>query len=139
MTGNSFVDTNILLYALAHSGDPREARARAFLLTASESEDLWVSSQVQVEFSANLVRKLGLSGAEALAALAVFEGFGIVPVGSELIERALRAMDRHRLSFWDSLIVVAALEANCTTLYSEDLQDGMRIEGLRIVNPLKAA
>lgn len=139
MTGNSFVDTNILLYALAHSGDPREARARSFLLDASESEDLWVSSQVQVEFSANVVRKLGLSGAEVLAALSVFEGFGIVPVGTELIEKALRAMDRHRLSFWDSLIVAAAHEANCTTLYSEDLQDGMRIEGLRVVNPLKAA
>lgn len=52
--------------------------------------------------------------------------------------RALALQDRHRFSFYDSLIVAAALEAGCRRLLTEDLQHGQRIEGLRIENPFRA-
>jgi len=50
----------------------------------------------------------------------------------------LAAVDLHRLraiSFWDALIVRAAQESGCTVLYSEDLQHGLKIDGLRVINP----
>ena len=53
----------------------------------------------------------------------------------ELYRGGLRIRARYGFSFYDSLIVAAALEAGCTTLYSEDMQDGQRIEGLTIRNP----
>jgi predicted nucleic acid-binding protein len=49
--------------------------------------------------------------------------------------RAVEVRTRYRYSFYDSLIIAAALEAGCTRLYSEDLQHGQRIERLTIVNP----
>jgi predicted nucleic acid-binding protein len=52
-----------------------------------------------------------------------------------LYRRALDLKERYRFAFYDSLIIAAALEANCTRLYSEDLQHGQRIERLTIINP----
>ena len=54
-----------------------------------------------------------------------------------LYDRALEVQDRYRYGFYDSLIVAAALDAGCTRLYSEDLQDGQQIEGLTIENPFR--
>ena len=53
----------------------------------------------------------------------------------ELYRQALRLRERYQLSFYDSLIVAAALESKCTRLLTEDLQHGQEIEGLRIENP----
>ena len=56
------------------------------------------------------------------------------------VEDVLDAIDLHRLhqvSFWDALIVRAAKEGGCSVLYSEDLQDGRTIDGVRIVNPFR--
>jgi predicted nucleic acid-binding protein len=52
-----------------------------------------------------------------------------------LYDRALDLQARYRYGFYDSLVIAAALDAGCTQLYSEDLQDGQRIEGLTITNP----
>ena len=54
-----------------------------------------------------------------------------------LLERGLRIRSRYRYSFYDSLIIAAALKAGCRDLYSEDLQDGQRIEQLTIKNPFR--
>ena len=60
-----------------------------------------------------------------------------VSPSSMLYDRALDVQARYRYSFYDSLIVASALDAGCTRLYSEDLQDGQRIEGLTIENPFR--
>jgi len=52
-----------------------------------------------------------------------------------LRERAWEIEDQHRLSWWDALVVAAAQQARCTTLLTEDLQDGLELDGLRVVNP----
>ena len=54
---------------------------------------------------------------------------------ASLYRNAISLQGRHGYSFYDSLIVAAALEAGCTRLFSEDLQHGQRIQGLTIVNP----
>jgi predicted nucleic acid-binding protein len=58
-----------------------------------------------------------------------------VSASNSLYRRALDLQARYRYGFYDSLIIAAALDAGCTLLYSEDLQDGQRIEGLTIRNP----
>lgn len=57
---------------------------------------------------------------------------------ASLYLRGMALAQRHRFSFYDSLIVTAALEAGCERLLTEDLQHGQRIEGLRIDNPFRA-
>jgi predicted nucleic acid-binding protein len=67
----------------------------------------------------------------------VLEPLFRVPASIPLYKRALGVQARYGYSFYDSLIVAAALDAGCNRLYSEDMQDGQRIEGLTIENPFK--
>jgi predicted nucleic acid-binding protein len=63
--------------------------------------------------------------------------FNLVPLTANLVNDSIRLFKQYRFSYWDSLIVAAALEAGCSILYSEDLQNGQIIDGtLRVVNPL---
>lgn len=64
-------------------------------------------------------------------------GFEIVSWSTGLVRRAIAVREKCLFSWYDSLIVAAALEARCEVLYTEDLQHGQRIEGLRIVNPFR--
>lgn len=64
--------------------------------------------------------------------------FEMTLISSKTIERALSIFVTYRYSYWDSLIIASALEANCSILYTEDLQDGQIVEGkLKIINPFK--
>lgn len=75
------------------------------------------------------------TGTLARRKIELFSRLDTVQIGVDLI---LKAIDLHRLnaiSFWDALIVRAALDGGCSVLFSEDLHAGQRIEGLRVVNP----
>ena len=84
-----------------------------------------------------LKRKFSLSYSQIREAVQeLSEGFPIVLVSVNTIEMALNLAERYQYSYFDSLILASALEAGCQILYSEDLQDGQRIENqLTIVNP----
>ena len=96
-----------------------------------------ISVQVLNEFAAVAIRKLGLSWADIREVLDVVRAVCKVdPVTVETHDRAITIAERYGFIFYDALIVAAALLAGCSTLYSEDLQAGQKIEGtLRIVNP----
>lgn len=135
MSVRPFLDTNVLVYAVA-SDDKRADRAEALL-----SEGGVVSVQVLNEFAAVAHRKLGMSWQEVIDALARFRVLCAppVPVRLETHESALRIADRYGYGIYDGLILAAALAAGCTTLLSEDLQDGQVIDGkLTIRNPFGA-
>ena len=87
-----------------------------------------------------LTRKYGFALAETHdVASSLLDLCEVVPVGADTVREALRLAARYRLSHWDSLIVAAALLADCETLYSEDLQHGQVADGrLTIVNPFRA-
>ena len=125
-----FFDTNILLYA-QESGSKAD-RARALLRGGGK-----LSVQVLNEFAAVSVRKFGRRWAdidEALEdALDLAEAPMPVTLKTHAAARVLAAA--HRLAFYDALIVAAALEGECETLYSEDMQAGRRFDQLTIVNP----
>ena len=131
MTRNrAFLDSNVLLYLIEDSD--RATRAAALV-----SEGGIVSVQVLNEFVSVCQRKKRLPLPSIRMALAkitpLLDVRGII---LPTHEAALNIAERYGFSFYDSLIVAAALQAQCDTLYTEDLQDGQVIEGsLRIVNP----
>lgn len=127
----AFYDTNVLLYLL--SAEPIEADCAESLLAQGGC----ISVQVLNEFAAVAIRKLGLSWADIREVLDVVRAVCKVdPVTVETHDRAITIAERYGFNFYDALIVAAALLAGCSTLYSEDMQAGQKIEGtLRIVNP----
>jgi len=54
----------------------------------------------------------------------------------QILLRASEIREKHKVSFWDSLIIASSIISNCKILYSEDMQSGMDIEGMKILNPL---
>lgn len=123
-----FFDTNILL----HLADGRRAAATEDLL----SDGGVISVQVLNEFAAVARRKRRLSWRETRDFLDTFrEAFEVVPLTVETHERGLAIAERYQLSVYDGFIVAAAQLASCRTLYSEDMHDGLVIDGLTIRNP----
>lgn len=126
----SFFDTNILVYAFLDT----EKRAKALNVL---SQGGTISAQVLNEFT-NLARKKckrEWSDIENAVAIIRQQFPDIRPLTAETHAAALRIARDHSFSFYDALIVAAAVEANCDTLVSEDMQNGRMIEGLTIVNP----
>jgi predicted nucleic acid-binding protein len=125
-----FFDTNILLYLL--SGDAAKAdRAEGLLATGGI-----VSVQVLNEFVAVAAGKLAMPLVEIREVLATIRSIcGVKPLDIETHELGVDLAERYRYSIYDSLILAAALRANCVTLFSEDFQHGQKIERLTIRNP----
>ena len=133
MSAKAFFDTNVLIYAFAQN-DPRSETAEAFLAAGG-----LVSVQVLNEFVAVAVRKLGMPWGDVLEALAAIRTLCPSPMSLtvDTHESALRIAQQFGYRIYDSLVVAAALEAGCDTLYSEDMQHGQVIEALTIRNPFK--
>jgi predicted nucleic acid-binding protein len=136
MTGNVFIDTNIFLYAKFDDGSLKNRIARDLLESCTQDNEPVISTQVINEFCVNAVRQGGdpfevRSTAENLAAK-----FRIVPVSMYTVIESFRIDRTYQFSHWDCLIIAAALEAQCKTLFTEDLSDGQIIDGiLNIKNP----
>lgn len=134
-SGLSFVDTNILLYR-AGAQDARKRRVAAELCNALE---FGLSTQVLQEFyvGATHPKKLGLSQEDAFDLLEALCEFPIHVLDVQAIIEALRIQKAYRISYWDAAIVTSAKALGCTTIYTEDLNDGQRYEGIEVVNPFK--
>ena len=134
MSAKAFFDTNVLIYAVAEA-DPRNRRAEALLADGGA-----VSVQILNEFVSVTRRKMRLSWkevADALDAIRVLCGSPLA-VTMETHEAALRIAQRYRYGIYDALVAAAALQAGCTVLYSEDLQDGQIVDRqLTVRNPFK--
>ncbi|MFU8856086.1 MAG: PIN domain-containing protein [Deferrisomatales bacterium] len=133
----SFFDTNILVY-LFDAGSPEKQGAAREILEREVLEGRAVlSTQVLQELYVAVTRKLAapLPPADAERAVRDLATLPTVQIDKDLILRGIRRSRASVLSFWDALILEAALEANATTLFTEDLQHGQVIGGLRIANP----
>ncbi|MGE5096230.1 MAG: PIN domain-containing protein [Betaproteobacteria bacterium] len=128
----AFLDTNVLLYLL--SADTGKAE-RAEEVVARGGV---VSVQVLNEFASVTTRKLGMRIAEAIEALLAVRAFcKVVALDLETHELGMRIAERHRLSIYDAMIVASARLAGCKVILSEDMQDGQRLEGMRIRDPFR--
>ena len=131
----SFFDTNILVYLA--SGDAAKAdRAEATIAGGGS-----ISLQVLNELANVARRKMHMSWDETHAFLNMLRGVLTVhPLTVETHETGLRLAERYGLSTCDSMIAASALDAGCDTLWSEDMQHGMKLdEGLRLANPVRGA
>ena len=132
MPGKVFFDTNVLIYAVSKD-DSRCAQAEEVLASGGV-----LSVQVLNEFVSVARRKMLMSWSDVKEALAAIRVLcpAPLPITVEMHEGALRIAEKHGYGLYDALIVVAALGSGCTILYSEDFQDGHRIDGqLTIRNP----
>jgi predicted nucleic acid-binding protein len=128
----TFLDTNVLLYLL--SGDARKAEQAEEAIANGGV----VSVQVLNEFASVATRKLGMKLAEAVEILGVIRRLcAVTPLDAETHDLGMALAERHRISLYDAMIVASARLAGCTTLLTEDLQDGARLEGTRIRNPFR--
>jgi predicted nucleic acid-binding protein len=138
MSDRCFVDTNILVYAHDRAAGLKHKRARRII------EDLWnsgqgvLSTQVLQELCVNLRRKTArpLSIEETRQLVQDYLSWEIIVNSPASIIQALDTEARHKVSFWDALILQAAEIAGVAVLYSEDLASGQRYGSVRVVNPL---
>jgi len=130
MSALDFYDSNVLLYLASPEGKKAD-RAEELLNSGGI-----VSVQVLNEFARVCLRRFAKTFPEIRQALRDIRELCIVrPLDTETHERALDIAERYRFDIFDSLIVASAQLAGCTTLYTEDLHDGQRIDGLTVRNP----
>lgn len=138
MSGKFFLDTNIFAYAFDATAPAKARKASRLIRDAVDTGKGIVSYQVVQEFFNVAFRRFAqpMSVAEAEQYLVtVFRPLLAIHSSPALYVEALRIAGKHRLAWYDSIIVAAALEGRCETLYSEDFQRGREIEGLHIENP----
>lgn len=132
----AFLDTNVLLYGISQS--PAEIRKRDIADSIISKPDGVVSVQVLQEFYTQATRALGqfaLTPGQAREVLETYLRFPLVEGSWLLIEQALTIEAKTNFAYWDCAVIAAAIAGGCDTLYTEDMQHGREIEGVRIVNP----
>jgi predicted nucleic acid-binding protein len=140
MSVDYFLDTNIFIYDI-EATDKRKQRIAQQLITHAIESDTGVISYQVVQECLNVITHKAhrpLTAVEAERYLdAVLAPLCRVFPSLSFYRRALAVKERWRFGFYDSLIITAALEAGCRTLYTEDLQHDQKINGLRIVDPFR--
>ncbi len=131
----SFFDTNVLLYVA--SGDPAKADLAEDLIRGGGT----ISIQVLNEMANVARRKMSLSWTETHALLSLVRDLlDVQPITVDIHDTGLTLAERYSLSVFDAMIAASALHADCDTLWSEDMQDGVVLaDRLRIANPFGRA
>lgn len=135
--GPVFLDTNILAYAFGKTESPRKLTAKGLIERLTGEQPPRVSTQVLQELFVTLTRKAPqpCPPSEAIAQLEELSTWPLFCVDYEAIHEAAVLSRDAVISFWDALIVVAASRSGARTLYTEDLNHGQEILGVRVVNP----
>ena len=130
-----FIDSNVLIYG--YYGE-RSKSQKFDTLLRSASLPIIISTQVLKEFSNVCLKKqLCKSTTELMNRLEIiYDAFTVAEIQRTTLKEALNIYDRFKYSFYDSLLIAAALEHGCKTFYSEDLHHGQAINGkMKIMNP----
>jgi len=139
MTATCFVGTNALVYARDASEPKKQAAAAAWMRRLWETQTGRLSVQVLNEFYVIVTQKLkpGLDRQSAKEEILTLMAWEPVPIDAEVMRRAWLVQDTYSFSWWDALIISAALRSGCRFLLSEDMQAGQDLFGLKIVNPFR--
>jgi predicted nucleic acid-binding protein len=137
MSGNVFLDTNVLVYANDAAEPKKQGTARALIKDVLYTGTGVISVQVLGEFWVTVTRMIRtpLSNATARQEAELFSLMTVVDLDSSLFYDALRLQQLYQISYWDAQIVAAAESAGCTILYSEDLNAGQQYAHVTVVNP----
>ncbi|MBI5236094.1 MAG: PIN domain-containing protein [Deltaproteobacteria bacterium] len=133
MKDDVFIDTNLWIYLYSDKDKGDKVRR----LIDESYEEIVISTQVIGEIFSVLTKKRFTDKKKAKEiAVDLIENFKVVSINETITTKAIDVCCRYDYSYWDSLIVATALENDCSTLFSEDLQDNQIIDGkLKIVNP----
>jgi predicted nucleic acid-binding protein len=137
MTGDVFIDTNVLVYAHDLDAAEKHEQAKRLLTDLWQAKPLpWLSVQVLQELLVALRRK-GVASVEARKTVEDYTHWRIVENDVGLFKAGMAEMDRWQLSLWDGLILAAARSVSVTTVWSEDLNDRQDYGGVRVMNPFQ--
>lgn len=139
MTDLFFVDTNVLVYARDASEPEKQRAAERWVRSLWEAGAGRLSAQVLNEYYVVVTEKLqpGLDREQARADVRNLMAWAPIPIGRPVIEGAWTVQDRYGLSWWDSLVVSAAQVAGCAWLLTEDLEQDMMFDRVRVVDPFR--
>jgi len=137
MTALVFVDTNVLVYSRDAGEAEKQPRADAWRRALWRARAGCLSVQVLTEYYVTVTRKLspGMSRELARAEIRDLAHWRLVPTTTELVESAWELEERHRVAWWDALVLAAAIAAGCAHLLSEDFQPGQDFGGITVVSP----
>jgi len=133
-----FVDSNIVVYTMDDRSPAKRDRCVALLASLGREPRGVVSTQVLQETYSVATSKLGVAPLSAKRTVRSLTLLEVITVTPPLILDAVDCSVLNTISFWDALIVAAAASANCETLWTEDLNPGQVIMGVRVENPLVA-
>lgn len=135
-----FVDTNVWVYAYDFRDQKKRKTAQTLITDLAGNGELVISLQVIQEFCNVAMNKIGhINQIELLRTIDSVLAPLIQHVPDvDFIKRAVKLQDKNSLSFYDALIVQAALDMGCATIYSEDLQDGQKFGSLMIKDPFRS-
>ena len=138
MNAESFIDTNVFIYQLERLDTRKAAIADGVIEHGIDTQTACISFQVVQECINTAVRKAEVPLTEDEMRRYMLDVLVLlyrVQPSVRLYQRSLEIRFRYCFSFYDSLVVAAAVEAGCNTLYSEDLTHGQEIEGVTVVDP----
>lgn len=138
-TNKVFFDSNVLIYVVDDRDMNKQKKAVELITNSINAENGMISTQSLQEFYNATIRKMLCTPEKAREYAKNFsESFNVHQVDTELIFKAMDTSIKNKISFWDSLIVSAAEESGCVIVYSEDLNDGQVINGVKVINPFMA-
>lgn len=135
----SFVDTNVLVYALAQDDKRRSQLAQTLIDDLMRARMFHISTQVLQELFVTVTRKGArpLSLPDAIKNLNALSLFPVFVIDYPAIHASAELAAKSKLSYWDAQIVISASRSGAKRLYTEDLNHGQIIEGVEIVNPFR--
>lgn len=137
MQDKIFIDSNIFIYAILEGSSNNEKRTQTInLLDELAEKSVITSTQVLGEIFNTLSRKYKVDKTELVKKLEILsETVSIKGINQDTVKKCWDIVKTSNYSYYDSLIVATAIQNECSIFYTEDMQDGHVIEGLRIVNP----
>lgn len=133
----AFIDTNIIIYANDGRDTQKQKKAIDLLKALMQRGTGTISTQVLQEYAFVAIKKLNQAHGVVIRQIKLLESLEVIPQTAEQICRAVEIMHSYQISFWDSCIISNAEQANCSIIYSEDLNAGQFYSGIKIVNPIE--
>ena len=134
----TFLDTNVLVYAVDATDPDKHAKAVSVVQDALRNRRAYaISVQALTEFANIALGKLGLSPSAVLDFLRVFRGLDAVQPDLPLVLRGVELKALHGIHFYDAMMVAAAERAEAAEFWSEDLNPGQRYAGILVRNPFR--
>jgi len=136
MSDKCFLDTNLLIYAYDETDKSKQKLSMDFLDEIKRKSIPVISTQTLGEFFNVAYKKLHFSKEDAIGVCNEFKNFyPVYEISTENVFHAMKISKQTQFSYWDSLIIAMAVDTGCSILYSEDLNNGQEIEGVKIINP----